>query len=247
MRKVIYKIGRLKIVIVISMIAVLLAVLLNYLFQSFQEVTFSYSSLLRAAVIPLIVAPLLSWYLVGLFLRVIELEQKMSEWALFDQLTGLLNRRAFLHRAEQEYRSAKRYQTTFGVVVLDLDHFKSINDQHGHKAGDSILRDFGDLVLEHIRQSDISGRIGGEEFAFILPNTNLVQSKMFAEKLLKAVADRVVTIDNKAITYTASIGITVSFPENDFKINNLIHHADQALYEAKSAGRNCYKVAESLL
>ena len=102
-------------------------------------------------------------------------------------------------------------------------------------------------MLKQIRQSDISGRIGGEEFAFILPNTNLVQSKVFAEKLLAVVSDRVVTIDEQAIKYTASIGITVSFPENDFKINNLIHHADQALYEAKSAGRNCYKVAESLL
>lgn len=142
---------------------------------------------------------------------------------------------------------AKRQETTFGVVVLDLDHFKDINDQYGHKAGDSILKDFGELVLKQIRQSDISGRIGGEEFAFILPNTNLVQSKVFAEKLLAVVSDRVVTIDEQAIKYTASIGITVSFPENDFKINNLIHHADQALYEAKSAGRNCYKVAESLL
>ena len=247
MRTVIYKIGRIKVVIVISIIAVRLAVGLNYIFQSFQEVTYSYSSLIRAAVIPLIVAPILSWYLVGLFVRVIELEQKMTEWALFDQLTGLLNRRAFLHRAEQEYCLAKRQETTFGVVVLDLDHFKDINDQYGHKAGDSILKDFGELVLKQIRQSDISGRIGGEEFAFILPNTNLVQSKVFAEKLLAVVSDRVVTIDEQAIKYTASIGITVSFPENDFKINNLIHHADQALYEAKSAGRNCYKVAESLL
>lgn len=247
MRKVIYKIGRIRIVILLSVIAVLLAVGLNYIFQLFQEDSFSYSSLFRAAVIPVIVAPLLSWYLVGLFLRVIKLEKKMSEWALFDQLTGLLNRRAFLHRAEQEYRTAKRYKTTFGIVVLDLDHFKNINDQHGHKAGDAILKDFGDLVLEQIRQSDISGRIGGEEFAFILPNTNLAQSQVFAEKLLKAVADRQVIIDGQTINYTASIGITVSFPENDFKIHNLIHHADQALYKAKSAGRNCYKVAENLL
>lgn len=151
MRRVIYKIGRFKIVIAISIVAVLLAVALNFIFQSFQEVTFSYSSLFRAAVIPMIVAPVLSWYLVGLFMRVIELEQKMSEWALFDQLTGLLNRRAFLHRAEQEYQSAKRYETTFGIVVLDLDHFKRINDQHGHKAGDMILKDFGEVVVSHTR------------------------------------------------------------------------------------------------
>ena len=177
-------------------------------------------------------------------MRVIELEQKMSEWALFDQLTGLFNRRAFLYRAEQEYQLAKRYKETLGILVLDLDHFKTINDKFSHKAGDMILTDFGTLIKETIRQSDICGRIGGEEFGFILPRADLDQCKAFANKLLTAIQERTVSYEDKTIKYTASIGITISYPENDFKINNLIHHADQALYTAKSAGRNCYKVSD---
>ena len=242
MRKVIYKIGRVRVVILISMIAVLLAVGLNYIFQLFQEDIFSHSSLLRAAVIPVIIAPILSWYLVGLFVRVIELEHKMSEWALFDQLTGLFNRRAFLHRAEQEYSLAKRNKESFAVIVLDLDHFKDINDKYGHKAGDLILKDFGHLIRELTRQSDISGRIGGEEFAFVLPRADEKQSRAFAKKLLKAITDRRVDFQGRMIPYSASIGVTISQPSNLLKINNLIHKADKALYQAKSAGRNCYKL-----
>ncbi|WP_223669306.1 GGDEF domain-containing protein [Kangiella shandongensis] len=244
MKTILYKVGRIKLILIITLTALIMAVGLNFLFQSFQEVNFSYTSLIRSALIPIIIAPVISWYLVGLFLQVIELEQTMKQWAMFDQLTGLLNRRAFLHRAEQEYKRAKRHKEEFAILVLDLDHFKMINDQYGHKAGDLILKDFGKLVMSNIRQSEICGRIGGEEFGFILPKTSLEQGCLFAEKLLDAIQNRMVSFENKNIQYTASIGITISYPENDFKINNLLHNADQALYQAKSAGRNCFQVAQ---
>lgn len=246
MKNILYKVGRVRLVLIITLTALAMAVGLNYFFQSVQEVNFSYTSLIRAVLIPIVIAPVISWYLVGLFLRVIELEQTMKQWAMFDQLTGLLNRRAFLHRAEQEYKLAKRHKEQFAILVLDLDHFKTINDQYGHKAGDLILKDFGKLVMSNIRQSDICGRIGGEEFGFILPKTNLQQGRLFAEKLLKTIENRMVNFEGKNIQYTASIGITISYPENDFKINNLLHHADRALYQAKSAGRNCYRLAQSV-
>ncbi|AOE50196.1 GGDEF domain-containing protein [Kangiella sediminilitoris] len=246
MKRIIQKVGRIRLVIIITLVAALLAIGLNILLQLIQGNELSYTALYRALISAIIIAPLLSWYLVGLFMRVIELEQKMQEWAMFDQLTGLFNRRAFLHRAEQEYTLAKRHNESFAILVLDLDHFKTINDKYGHKAGDLILEDFGQLIKSQVRQSDICGRIGGEEFGFILPRTDLNNSRLFAEKLLTTIEQRSISIEGKEIKYTASIGITLSHPYSNYKINNLLHQADRALYKAKSAGRNCYQVANAV-
>lgn len=238
MRKYLAKLGRIRLVALLTLLAMILAVLFNCIILLIQNNPITIDALIRSFIIPIIIAPLLSWALVGLYLRIDELEKQMHEWALYDQLTGLLSRRAFLQRAEQTYSFSQRHNQQFCVLILDLDHFKKINDQYGHHIGDIVLEDFGDMVKASIRKSDIAGRLGGEEFGFILPNTNIIEADNFCEKLLHTIRNRTVITNDKAIHYTASIGIASYTPDQELPIEQLLYKADKALYQAKDGGRN---------
>ncbi len=191
-----------------------------------------------AGVAPLIVAPALSWYLVGLLLHVASLEEEMRSLASYDTLTGLLSRHAFFDRANNYVSLARRDRNVFSVLIADLDHFKSINDQYGHPAGDAVLRLFADVVNSVTRRSDFVGRLGGEEFAMILPSTGTSEALEFSERLHDAIHKAVLKHGDKLIEYTASIGLTSFDPNSDESLDNLLARADLALYEAKANGRN---------
>ncbi len=169
-----------------------------------------------------------------------ELEEKnkeLEELAYYDTLTGLPNRRFFYEHANLLFENAKRYKTPISLLVMDIDHFKKINDTYGHDAGDLVLKNFADIVRKNIRQSDLPARFGGEEFVLLLPNTTLSQAKAVAERIRKAFENSVVIYRGQEVRTTLSGGLA-EFREGMENIDELIRLADMALYRAKELDRN---------
>ena len=172
-----------------------------------------------------------------------ELEAELFRQASTDSLTGISNRRYFLAQAEQELRRSRRFARPMSVMMIDVDHFKSINDKLGHAVGDAVLQGVVKRSLESLRQSDSLGRVGGEEFAVILPETSLVAATEVAERLRQHLAERPIIAEREAITCTASVGVA-QLTAKDGSIDALLGRADAALYAAKKGGRNKVEMAE---
>ncbi|MCB1980424.1 MAG: GGDEF domain-containing protein [Burkholderiaceae bacterium] len=161
---------------------------------------------------------------------------ELEKQARRDSLTGLLNRREILRLAEQELARARRQGTPVSLLMLDLDDFKSINDQFGHPAGDDVLRHVAEVMTHAIRQTDQVARFGGEEFVVLLPDTPEANAWHLANKLRQKLAD---TPASKLGTpVTVSIGLACMAAGSPLGLDALIQHADQALYQAKNEGRN---------
>jgi diguanylate cyclase (GGDEF)-like protein len=174
--------------------------------------------------------------------QLIERNKELLQLASTDLLTGLLNRRAVMQQALSELRRAKRYQKDLAVLMLDIDHFKQINDQYGHAAGDKVLRDFALLCQQSIRDTDLLGRYGGEEFILVLPEIDLQTAILSAERIRMTVAQYNFTLtDSTVLQLSCSIGIAMYLPERD-DLDKLLLRADQALYQAKHQGRNRFAV-----
>jgi diguanylate cyclase (GGDEF)-like protein len=166
------------------------------------------------------------------------LEDKLEEQANTDFLTGCDSRRHFLERAEQEFSRIRRYGGEMSMLMLDLDHFKKINDSYGHQVGDTTLQILVQACKALLREVDVFGRLGGEEFAIMLPETGSERALEVAERLCHAVAMAEVPLENAPpIHFTTSIGVAVLTAE-DIRIDTLLNRADRALYRAKNAGRN---------
>lgn len=167
-----------------------------------------------------------------------QLEQELERQAHVDYLTGLANRRHFLELAELELARALRYEKHLSVLMIDIDHFKKVNDRHGHKAGDEALRRLSEVALTMVREVDLVGRLGGEEFAILLPETDGEKAVEVAERFRNAIAGiELVTVAGAPLRFTVSIGVS-SLDKQPASIDALLSQADQALYEAKHTGRN---------
>lgn len=166
------------------------------------------------------------------------LEEELTRQAHIDYLTGVYNRRHFMARAEQELHRAIRYSSPLSMLMLDIDHFKKINDRYGHKIGDVVLKVVASVCQSTLRSVDILGRMGGEEFAVLLPETDKASAIDVAERLRQAIAATNVPLEEGLpVQFSASIGIS-SLSSADDNIDVLLNHADSALYEAKNSGRN---------
>ncbi len=161
----------------------------------------------------------------------------LERLATTDPLTGLLNRRAYLETTEREVRRAHRYGQSLSMLMLDVDHFKKINDYHGHPAGDEVLRQIARTCCRHLRDEDITGRLGGEEFAITLIQAPLRSARVVAERLRQAIENLEITHEGQRIKVTTSIGVTEYGPATG-ETGRLIARADELLYQAKAAGRN---------
>jgi diguanylate cyclase (GGDEF)-like protein len=185
-------------------------------------------------------------YTVGSRLDITErkrLEAELREQASTDALTGLPNRRQFLGRLEEELERVRRGTTRQAcVLMLDLDHFKRINDQFGHAAGDSVLRHFGALLSGELRAADTAGRMGGEEFAIILPGADTASAAGFAERICQRMAGRPLSFGAQQIAVTVSVGIA-GIAATDLSPDGVLARADAALYQAKAGGRNRVQVS----
>lgn len=170
-------------------------------------------------------------------------ERKRGEAALralacLDPLTGEMNRGHFLARAADEQVRAQRYQRPLGILMLDLDHFKEINDQYGHAAGDRTLETVCKRWRTALRNVDLLGRIGGEEFAILLPDSDWEATLLVAERLRSVIAEQPINAGGLQISCTVSGGVTLLSAE-DKSIEDALYRADIALYRAKHNGRNC--------
>lgn len=163
---------------------------------------------------------------------------KLELQATKDYLTGLSNRRHFLERGETEVAHVQRYDHGLSLFMLDIDHFKSINDTYGHKAGDIVLQQLSQILRDTLRTVDVIGRIGGEEFVVLMPETDLPQALEVAERLREIVAATdVMANEGLVLHFTVSIGV-VALKGKDVNLDTLLNRADRALYQAKAGGRN---------
>lgn len=169
-----------------------------------------------------------------------KLEKELEKLATTDPLTGAKNRRSFLQIFEREISRFHRYQKPFGLLILDIDHFKIINDTYGHNTGDKVLKNLVAESMGVLRESDVFARWGGEEFIILLPESNVHEASTVAERLRSKLAKVEISSKDKAlITYTVSIGLRVVNPEEtDVHVNEIIREADDSLYTAKKQGRN---------
>jgi diguanylate cyclase (GGDEF) domain len=171
------------------------------------------------------------------------LEEELRHQASYDTLTGLSNRRHFLEQLEREQARLQRNGGEAAVLMLDLDRFKQINDTYGHAAGDEVLRAFALIVRDSLRRTDLAGRLGGEEFAILLPDTGLEQAHAFAERIRARVAGAAIDTGNATLQVTVSIGIS-ALEATETRIETALARADAALYHAKRAGRNCIVLSD---
>jgi diguanylate cyclase len=165
------------------------------------------------------------------------LNEKLKNLARSDSLTGVLNRGSFFETAKHMLLLAQRQKSPASFVLMDLDHFKMINDNHGHFIGDKVLIHFTHTIQTLLRKSDLIGRVGGEEFALFLPDTGMDEAFQLADKIRKTIRDSTLQIDGQTVTYTVSLGIDSSGPE-DNSIDELFKRADLKLYGAKDKGRD---------
>ncbi|UXI02456.1 GGDEF domain-containing protein [Photobacterium sp. TY1-4] len=168
--------------------------------------------------------------------------RKMKYLAETDSLTGLLNRRAFTQSAQTMLDNAEGQETPFSLILLDIDHFKLVNDNYGHLTGDHVLYSVGQTIQASLRQEDLLSRFGGEEFVILLNHTTLADAKQITERIRSAI--EALRIDHKhtQLQCTASFGVAC-LPSSEANITALIKNADQALYQAKALGRNRWCVA----
>ncbi|MBI3896973.1 MAG: diguanylate cyclase [Gammaproteobacteria bacterium] len=169
-------------------------------------------------------------------------QRKLFDNAVKDGLTGVYNKKYFLDRIETDVAYAKRHQTPLTLLILDIDHFKKVNDNYGHLAGDYVLKELAVLVKRTIRSEDVLARFGGEEFVVLMRDADDEKALMLAERLRRIVEQTVVTYEDKRIPMTISIGIgTMSASPQNPPIQNatdLVNCADRYLYQAKRGGRN---------
>lgn len=157
-----------------------------------------------------------------------------------DELTGLMNRRAFFEHAQRLYEQCRHNRQPLCALMIDMDHFKEINDTYGHQTGDQVLRQVGGVISASFRQADVYGRVGGEEFAVLLPNTSLETARGIAEQLIKAISNLAC---EPVQGLTASLGVASTHAQ-DQDLHGLMNTADKALYRAKAQGRNQVAVAQ---
>lgn len=180
------------------------------------------------------------WYAVGSMRDITvrkEYEKQLKELATTDALTGLPNRRHFMNLSEREFRKTTRYHNNLSLLMFDIDHFKTINDTYGHEAGDQVLQYLAATVKNAFRETDIPGRIGGEEFAVTMPETDLMSAVQAAERLRIAIMAIRVKSGKHSITLTVSIGV-VQWNTETSDTAQMLKRADELLYKAKRGGRN---------
>jgi diguanylate cyclase len=224
----------------------LLAVLISQLVISLIGEGDRLIATLSASLCALSLSAVFGYLLLSLLQHLDQAHQNMARHASLDALTGTLNRRHFLEVVEREWARAKRYNMPCALLLMDIDHFKQVNERFGHLCGDHLLRRIAEASAETLRQPDVLARFGGEEFIIFLPHTDPLGALDVAERI----RERVETLDfgwnGQVVPISASLGVAALSDEH-VTLDHLISDADEALHVAKSAGRNCVRAAAGLL
>ena len=195
--------------------------------------------LAKPLIFPIIAAKMRSAMRINSTNRQLELaNEELIRLATTDSLTRTYNRRHFMLLAQAEFAKSHRYKRPMAVIMLDVDEFKKVNDQYGHPAGDKALISLADCCLASVRESDIVGRLGGEEFAICCPDADIAGAQIIAERIRQSCESVVLEYDNHQFGITISLGVTY-MTSTDTNFDDLIGRADKLLYSAKENGRNC--------
>lgn len=179
-------------------------------------------------------------------IRILELQENLRVQALRDPLTGLWNRRGISGLLRKEFNRSQRQGLPLGIIMADLDHFKSINDTHGHEAGDAVLREAALRMKSAVRTYDFVSRYGGEEFLIFAPECDAQGALALAERIRFNLAKEPVTVPNAELPVTASFGVASFDGENESDLDSLVRAADAALYRSKENGRDRVEIAEQV-
>ena len=171
-----------------------------------------------------------------------EAQEKLKELANKDSLTNLYNRRYFSEIAKNIIELSKKERASIGVLMIDIDNFKPINDTYGHNVGDEVIKSLANILVAKTRVEDVVSRIGGEEFVVLLINSNIEDSKLVAQEIVNTVQENITIVDDIEIKYTISIGVDEFDYDLDKDIDKTIIRADKALYRAKNSGKNRVEV-----
>lgn len=174
------------------------------------------------------------------FLEIKEKHDRLQEAAVYDWMTGAMNKGHFLKKAKEELEKSVRNKTPLSFIFMDIDHFKKINDEIGHLAGDFVISEFGKRVKKAIRNVDLLGRFGGDEFMLMLPHKNKKDAMTVAVRVKQVISTKAFLFEKKKIGITASQGIVSLHTDKNIDIDNLLKMSDEALYEAKAKGGNTY-------
>lgn len=243
LQKILLKWGGRKSLLVLTLVSVVTSALLTSTIMTLlwsdepRFMEFLRNAVLTAIVVPAVIAPIIGTFILKLFFKVHALEQETRFLATYDALTGLLSRRAFYENAERQLKMAVRNEEPLSVLVADLDGFKAVNDTHGHNAGDQVLKKIGEIIVQNSRETDLAGRVGGDEFVFCLPGASIKEAKEFGERLLQAVNEGDFSHHGTPVEFGISIGMHVQKVQSDTILSDLIHKADVALYQAKNDGK----------
>ena len=195
----------------------------------------SFIGMLLAVIIPLLLAPVSLYNNFKLVHRLGITEEQLRLLSNTDELTGVFNRRYFFEQAAREFERGKRHNRQFSVAILDFDNFKDINDIYSHLAGDAVLKHVAQICMAGLRQMDIFARYGGDEFIFLLPDTNAQQAKECLDRILEQIGVSSFQFAGHTISIRISMGVSM-FRENMADFNSLMREADFALYAAKHQG-----------
>jgi len=236
--KKVRRLHRLKVVATITLISISASLLITYAILMLTGSEKLPIIFIIATLAPAIIAPITSWSIVGLMVKVQKLEEAHRRQAAYDELTSLLSRRALLNQGEALLTLCARNKQAFALALLDLDNFKAINDQYGHGGGDEVLRAFARIMRQEMRSSDLAGRLGGEEFVVVLPGARLADAQQVLERIRVQTQNSEIVYLQEIIKLTVSIGLAVMPAHSDKSFATLVQEADNALYQAKEKGRN---------
>ena len=241
MRRIITKFGPIGVSLTVTLISIIMSVLITFsvlvLTQASEEIY--RISLVISILCPGVIAPLVTWYLVSLLVKIHHLEAQQRKLATYDELTELRNRRSFFENFEALKKIYDRQGNPLTLAYIDIDDFKPINDKFGHVVGDKVLKSFADMLKGSARDSDIIARIGGEEFAILLANTDLYGAHTILDRIRETVSSKPFLIEGHSIRLSISVGLSHYQNESELIIDQLLTQADKALYQAKSKGKNC--------
>lgn len=234
------RLGRRRSLVAVTTLSVVLSTslawMLGFAFGAPDEFTHIFMAI--ATVVPLVIAPLVTHLLIQIVFELEKTRVSLTRIARIDEMTNLCNRRFFMERLRFEIARAHAMSLPLSICLIDVDHFKRINDQYGHPTGDAVLTAIGVALSTTVRSTDLPARFGGEEFIILLPDTLLEAAGAMASRVLEGVNSRPIVLENiPSISCTVSAGVATLLPAEQDE-TALVQRADAALYRAKAAGRN---------